>query len=440
MRKQKLTVSILLVLTLLMAMLAGCANNEGTPEEKTVEQEGKTADETNTGEEKPAEPVTITHWTYFDGVQYEVDKFMEDNPDIIIDLQIFGGDEYETKIRTALSSGGAPDTFDLEEGYVGKYIDSDKMVPLADVGLGSVMDNAFPYIQGMCTDASGVVKGVSNNIAPVVYWYNREAARTWLGTDDPDEISAMLASWEDIYTLSAKVKADSNGEAALWPNIGEVMKLMGMNMPPFVDADDNFSIDDEWNGVIEVLRTLYDQDLTSGLGSWSGEWASAWNDGSLIIRVMPSWDFFTSEENYANGNVGVAQPLYGAFEGATIRFISSESKEQEAAKTWLEYNMSKEFQTAYLNDKNQIPSNTEVLNELLDGYSSEKFGGQNILKTYSETASEIPKTVYTMYTRPLINAFNTVARDGVKNGFSDEEIMENFKAKVKDMFPELNGL
>ncbi|MCI8355001.1 MAG: hypothetical protein HFI47_07935 [Lachnospiraceae bacterium] len=44
-------------------------------------------------------------------------------------MQVFGSDEYKTKILTALQSqDGVPDMFDLEEGYIYEFLNSDPQV------------------------------------------------------------------------------------------------------------------------------------------------------------------------------------------------------------------------------------------------------------------------------------------------------------------------
>lgn len=440
--KKLLCISLCLMMAL--SVMAGC----GTPAPANSTAASSTATSSTAAEstatEAPA-PESLsgefTHWTYTDMTVFEADEFMKAYPEIKVDLQVFGGDEYENKIRSALASGGSamPDSFDLEEGYVGKYIDIDQIADLGPLGVNNIVGNIYPYLMAMGTDSNGVIKGIANNIAPVAFWYNRAAAKEWLGTDDADEIGSMLSSWDKIFEVAQKVKDDSNGTVWLWGSMGEVPKLMSPSMPSFIDANEKFVFDDKWLEMTHVMRKFWDEKLEGNLNSWSGEWASAWNDGTLIIRVMPSWDFFSSDENKAAGNIGVAKPPSSAFEGATIRLISNDSAKKELAYAFIEYGVSSEFQKANLDINNQVPCNLEVIDELRDNYSSPTFGGQNIMKTYDEIAQGIPANTYNKYSRELINKFGKACSDGIKEGRSDEEIVENFKAVVRDMFPELGA-
>ena len=56
------------------------------------------------------------YWSFTDYANNPVKEFNEVYPNSIVDLQVFGSDEYKTKILTALQSqDGVPDMFDLEE-------------------------------------------------------------------------------------------------------------------------------------------------------------------------------------------------------------------------------------------------------------------------------------------------------------------------------------
>ena len=69
------------------------------------------------------------YWSFTDYANNLVKEFNEVYPNSIVDLQVFGSDEYKTKILTALQSqDGVPDMFDLEEGYIYEFLNSDPQV------------------------------------------------------------------------------------------------------------------------------------------------------------------------------------------------------------------------------------------------------------------------------------------------------------------------
>ena len=120
----KRTVSIIIALALALSCLLAIAEGSVNPYK---------VDESVSG--------TFTWWTFFDQAPFIKEQFELKYPNVTIDLQVFGGDEYQTKIMNVLSSGqGIPDMMDLEEGYVYKFLNSDAFVNLEELGLDELTD------------------------------------------------------------------------------------------------------------------------------------------------------------------------------------------------------------------------------------------------------------------------------------------------------------
>ena len=101
----------------------------------------------------------------------------------------------------------------------------------------------------------------------------------------------MLGDWETVIAKGEEIYEKSNGEVSLWPNITEMVKVDAFSFDPLV-KDGKLVISDDWMGLLDNMRTMYESKANAELGSWGSDWAAAWNDGKLIFRVMPSWDFF----------------------------------------------------------------------------------------------------------------------------------------------------
>lgn len=378
-------------------------------------------------------------WSFFDQAPFLKAAFEEAYPDITVNLELFGGGEYQTKLMTTIMSNqGVPDLMDLEEGYVYKFIESPMIADLTKLGGEALVEDYYPWAAAMGRNSDGVLKGISDNVSPVAFWYIRDAMEKWLGTSDDVEISEMLSSWDKIIEVAKDVKEKSGGSVYLLPNLGEIVKVEGYSITPFI-RDGKFSIAPEWYELIALMRTLNDEGLVANLGSWSGEWATAWNNGELLIRVMPSWDFFTNWDKN-NGNVGVAKPPENSYEGGNFRAIYEGSNKKALIMEFLKFMASPEYQIANLDKYNQMPANQKVMETLGQGYSSERFGGQNILATYNTISSNIPDIVPDMYTRRAQNLFSKYAREGIANGLTDAQIIDNFKKALKDEYPEIKGL
>lgn len=436
---KKRMIAMMLCMVLVLSAFVGCSKKENKSETPKPTETPATEETDDTATEE-VDPATVTgnlvYWSYTDSANNLVKAFNKVYPNVKIDLQIFGGDEYKTKILTALQSGtNVPDIFDLEENYAYEFLDSDLIEDLSFMGIEELTKDYYDFqIAGM-KDSTGKFKGMSFQSSPVCFWYLRDAAKQWLGTSDADEIAAMLQSWDDVIAKGQEVYEKSNGEVSLWPNITEMVKVDAFSFDPMV-RDGKFSMTEDWTNLIANMRKVYDADCNAELNSWSSEWAAAWNEGKLLFRVMPSWDFFT-DWDANDGNVGVVAPFKASYEGVTLTSIYSKSENKDAAALFFKYVLSDDFQKINMEQYNQVPASKKVADELAEGFSAEKFGGQNLLKTYSEICAKIVGITPDKYTRSVQNLFQKHAGNGIKEGKDDATIIKEFKAELKDMYPEI---
>jgi multiple sugar transport system substrate-binding protein len=439
----KRVLTMMACMVMLITLFAGC-NSQGTSNTPTAAPTtAPTTAATPTPTPKPTGPESFkgefTWWTFFDQAPYLKAEFEKKYPNVKIKLETFGGSQYQTKLMTTLlSQQGIPDMFDLEEGYVYKFIDSPLIADLSKLGGNELIKDFYPWAAEMGKDSKGTLKAICDNVSPVAFWYLRDAMQKWLGTSDPDQIAEKLSDWDKITAVAKEVKEKSNSTVYLWPNLNEIVKIEGYSITPFV-RDRKFSIDPKWYDVIKIMRNLNDQGLVANLGSWGGDWANKWNSGELLIRTMPSWDFFTDWKKNT-GNVGVAKPPKCSYSGGTYRVIYDKSEKKAIAAEFLKFLTNVDYQIGNLNDNNQMPAITKVFSQIGANYKSEKFGNQNILKTYNEICTNIPKILPDMYTRDVQNKFAKYCEEGIKKGQTDEQIITEFKKAVKDAYPDVQGL
>lgn len=435
-------VSVLLSAAMLTGILTGCgtekaegsvASTENAANESVTEK----AEETEAAPEDPASVTgEFTYWTYTDSANNLVKAFNEVYPNVTIDLQVFGGDEYKTKILTALQSGqDVPDVFDLEENYMYEFLDSDIIADLSYMNIEDLTKDFFEFQKASMKDSNGKYKCLSFQSSPVCFWYLRDAAEKWLGTSDPAEISAMLTDWDMIMKKGEEVYEKSNGEVYLWPNITEMVKVDAFSFEPLVQ-DGKLNVSEDWIGMLDDMRTMFGSKANAELGSWGSDWAAAWNDGKLLFRVMPSWDFFTDWEKN-KGNVGVATPFRASFEGATGICVYDKTDKKDLAAKFLTFVASDEFQKINAENYNQVPASKTVCDSLAEGFASEDFGGQNLMETYSEICGKIVGITPDKYTRSVQNLFQKWATDGIKAGKDNEGVIEDFEKALHDQYPEV---
>ncbi len=450
--KKKL-LAVLLSAAMTAGILAGCGNSQTEPKQEApaADQAAEPEDTAAADQAESEEPETqeenaevdpasvtgeITYWSFTDYANNLVKEFNEVYPNVTIDLQVFGGDEYKTKILTALQSqDGVPDLFDLEEGYIYEFLDSDLIADLSYMNIDELTKDYYEFQRASMKDSNGNFKSLLFQSSPVAFWYLRDACEEWLGTSDPDEISVMLTDWDTIIAKGEEINEKSNGEVYLWPGMGEMVKVNAFSYDPLV-RDGKLEITDDWMSLIDNMRKMYDSKANAELGAWSSEWAAAWNEGKLLFRVMPSWDFFTDWETN-KGNVGVAAPFDASYEGGTGVCVYNNSDKKDLAALFLTYIASDDFQKVNMENYNQIPASKPVCDELAENFAAEDFGGQNLLATYSVICDKIAGITPDKYTRPTQNLFSKVVSNGIKEGQDNDTIIENFKKELKDQYPEV---
>lgn len=379
---------------------------------------------------------TLTYWTYTDNAYQLTTEFAKKYPNVTVDVQVFGGNEYKTKIVTALQDGtNVPDIFDLEEGYVYEFLDSSLIADLSYIGIEELTANYYGYQIASMKDSSGNFKCLTFMSNPVLFWYLRDACEKWLGTSDPAEISAMITCWDDMLQLQKKVWEESNGEVAVFGTIGEMPKVSAFSFDPLVQNGE-LVITQDWIDLIDEIRNFYESGVDPEYGSWSGEWATAWNSGKLLFRTMPSWDFFT-DWSVNEGNVGVAVPFKASFEGQTCLCVYNKSPNKELAGEFLKFIASDEFQIANMENNNQVPASRTAIAAMAETNSDPKFGGQNLIATFGEVLENVESITPDKYTRSVQNLFQKNVTNGVKAGEDNDTILSNFKAALADQYPEV---
>ncbi|PQP88233.1 hypothetical protein CPT76_20470 [Paenibacillus sp. AR247] len=427
---------LMMVLSVLLvgSMLAGCGSKASdSSSTASGDDSGKAAE---SGELKGH----LVIWTFFDQVKDMADQFQAKNPGVTVDVKMFPGDQYQTKLLTALQSGrDVPDIFDLERGYIGKFIDSKFLTDLSAMGAEDLVKDYIPYVQELGRSQDGKLRAISDHSSPGGFWYLRDTAKKYLGTDDPDKVSDMVSSWDKIIELGKKVAADSGGKVHLIQNAGDLFDIEAYNTQPWV-KDGKLNIDPKWQTIYQTQLDIRKNNVDAKLPFMSAGWGNALNDGSVVLTSMPAWAGFMvdNKDDKAKGKYGVAKTPEGFYSGGTYRGIYEKSKNKDLAYEFIKYIAGEEWQQHNLEKTGNMPGNGKVYEANLDTYKSPLFGDENVLKPYYETVVKIPATKPDKYGEDIMSKWRKVAGDGVTNNRSFDDVVTDFKKEVKNAFPELN--
>ena len=120
---------------------------------------------------------------------------------------------YQNNLDAALlkqSDAAADDKIDIflvEADYALKYVDTDYTMAVTDLGITDEdLSKQYQYTKDVVTNSDGVLKGLSWQGCPGVLFYNRDAAKAVLGSDDPAEVQKKVADWDTFKATAEELK------------------------------------------------------------------------------------------------------------------------------------------------------------------------------------------------------------------------------------------
>ena len=226
-------VSMMLVAAMVTALLAGWGGN--TANSSTAETSNDTAKEdtapvtetagtdAETGTSDEGKVLNIYCWNeefksrltdHYPGYT-EVDATTGTIGDVTVKWNNTPNDDnaYQNNLDATLlkqADAAADDKIDIflvEADYALKYVDTDYTMAVSDLGItDSDLSKQYQYTKDVVTDSNGVLKGVSWQGCPGVLFYNRDAAKAVLGSDDPSEVQNYVKDWDTFNDTAKKMK------------------------------------------------------------------------------------------------------------------------------------------------------------------------------------------------------------------------------------------
>lgn len=335
MKKTKLFSLLACVLVAVM-LFSACGTTSGeTPQ--TDEQATPAPAETSGTE---PENVTITYCNFNSSggneetLQKMVDAFQEEYPYITVEVETIGYDDYFTQMQTRVAGGTAPDCYELNIENFAAYANKGMLAEISGIdvsGLNETALNAF--------NVKGVQYGLPESFSNVVLIYNKDLF-------DQAGVAYPTADWtqDDLQAAAEAIRALGDDIFGIWQPItyNEFFKVVAQYGGALLNEDKTaFSINSPEN--IQAAQALVDRVLVSnvqpntvqqgGMGDWD-----MFMSGRLGMIPTGIWAFQTFTENCDFDWDIAVEP--GSTQKATHFFsncvvLNPESKNQEAAATWL---------------------------------------------------------------------------------------------------------
>lgn len=255
MRNAQKILAVTLAVTMLGTMLTGCQSNgaataDGTKSDTVKGTEGK-------AESGKKTKLTFSMWDPMSKDNNFIEKFMEENPDIEIELVSFPDDNYSTKLNTMVATNSEPDVMLVWECDIPNFADGEKIVALDDyIAKSEVvkMDDLLPAMMTL-QEMNGATYGLPWCYATQILYYNKDmfdAANVPYPTED--------WTWKD-YTEAAQKLTIRDGENVVqWGEAGIGHKggwysMIGAGGDDIIDDQGNLAIGE---GTKKALQFQYD--------------------------------------------------------------------------------------------------------------------------------------------------------------------------------------
>ena len=289
-------------------------------------------------------------WGWNDDIKKILDgPFKEAYPDDyerIVFVYTGGSDYYQSKLDPVLddpSNELYPDMMGLEVDYVQKYVNSDWVQNVADLGItADDYANSYQYNLDLGSDVDGNVRALFWQATPGCYAVRADLAEKYLGTTDPAALAEKFKDLDTIVATAKEVNDASGGKCKLVSGYDEIKRsLTGSRTQGFYDENDKITIADNIKTYMETAKTLYDEDLTFNTDQWSADWsANMSGDGvdsnaALAYMGCPWFVYWSLSDAWKGNTILVVSGFFK--EGATDTAADKMMKvlEAEAAAGYL---------------------------------------------------------------------------------------------------------
>lgn len=387
---------------------------------------------------------TLEVWGWTTDPQYQIEAFEKAYPNVTVNYTMIGTD-YDTKMQTIVDNRTeGPDVFYADVKTVKNYIESDAWETLTDDPYNIDVSDSEDYTVKLGSDSDGNVKALSYQATPGGFWYKRDLAKKYLGTDDPDEISEMLSTTEGMLDVAEKLKEGSNGETHMFASYKDLWQFANYGMRSIAWVDGNkFQMDDYIPEFFDLAKTVRDNGYDAKIDTWSEAWYASCADDSVFGYAEPTWGLQYVIQTGApdsEGNWGLASMPAAYFNGGSYLGIYQESQNKELAAEYVKFVCTnKDFLAQYAKDKGDYTSLKSVNKEIADGgYEEPWCAGQNTFKFFSDQMDKINTDIVTKYDDTIGNLMlNNV--DLYLNGQLDKDAaIAQFKDDVASNYRRLD--
>ena len=444
MKKVK-SICILLLVSIMLLSLVACAQEQAPAAPPAADTTTAPADDNqepvetapaDDGEVAPPEDmVTLLMW-YWDNDVFaaSLEGFFANRPGLEIEfIDVPGNIEFVNRFTTAMATGlELPDIVAMEQGFVQRLGDLEGVLEvLTDPPYNFDTSFSFDYLIPMLTNTDGYINRAFGVVCASGVAFKRGMALEFFGTDDVDEVEAILSDWYAVAQVGSEIYEQSGGTRFLFATIDHInLILMGQNRIPIVSPDGVISREAITN-IFNILVMMKENNVFDPeLSGWGDVWASAVEDIHMLYACAP-WvprHVLKHADPDRVAGWGVIEPPGGGFNwGGLYLGVSSTSNHKSEAWEVIEWlSTSEEAARWWLEEAGEIINNKAFASDRsnFDGLEDPYFAGQNVVKKLLDIADNMEILPLTKFDPSIGSAMGAGIHALVMEGASIEEIVD----------------
>jgi ABC-type glycerol-3-phosphate transport system substrate-binding protein len=240
---------------------------------------------------------TLNVWSFTNEIRTMAIAFEARHPkvDVVYTMIPMTNGEYQTKVKAAAGTADSPDVVALEAAFVKEWVESDLLADLGEMLPLTETLQTYPAVVQVGT-YDGITKAYSYQATPGAFFYRRSIAAECLGTDDPEQVQAMVADLDKFVETAAKIK-----ECGDYYTVGTGAELftpfLANREQPWV-VDGELVIDPAIVEYVHFAKLMRDNGYESGATQWTEGWFAGMNDTltdadgtakKVFSYFLPTW-------------------------------------------------------------------------------------------------------------------------------------------------------
>ncbi|MCI2048331.1 MAG: sugar ABC transporter substrate-binding protein [Lachnospiraceae bacterium] len=291
-----------------------------------------------------AAPVTISYCNFnaSGGNEETLNKmyeaFHKENPDITVNIETIGYDDYFTQMQTRVAGGTAPDCYELNIENFAAYSSKGVLAPITGVDTGNFNQTALQAFQ-----VDGTQYGLPGDFSNVVLIYNKDLFDK-AGVDYP----TSDWTWDDALAAAKKIRALGDDYWGIYAptTYNEFFKeaaqyggsLLNEDKTEFtINSDNNLKAAEMMIGKVTDSHVQPSDTDLAGMGD-----SDLFESGRLGMDITGIWMFSTFKDacdfNWDCAvEPGGTQKATHFFSNALVINASADADKQAAAAKWINW-------------------------------------------------------------------------------------------------------